>query len=120
MIRLSGIFKVGLTFGAGMILAATLTVIVEGQSPLDLTILPLDHSAIQYAQTPGDDPVARLDQKLASGKIKLDFRSPKLGYLPSILKNLGVDVDSQLLVFSKTSFQATKISPREPRALFFD
>jgi hypothetical protein len=63
--------------------------------------------------------VVRLDKQLASGKIKLEFRSDRLGYLPSLLKNLGVNPDSQVLVFSKTSFQAAKISPREPRALFF-
>jgi len=70
------------------------------------TILPIDHPTIQYAQAPLDDPIARLDKQLASGKIKLDFRSGRLGYLPSVLQNLGVNSDSQLLVFSKTSFQA--------------
>jgi len=82
-------------------------------------MLPLDHPAIRYGEAPLDDPVARLDQQLASGKVKLDYRPDRLGYLTSVLKNLGVQTDSQVLVFSKTSFQAAKISPREPRALFF-
>jgi hypothetical protein len=104
----------------GALACAAAALAVGGQNSPDLTILPIDHPAIQYAQTPLNDPVARLDRQLASGQIKLEFRSDRLGYLPSLLKNLGVNPDSQLLVFSKTSFQADKISPREPRALFFN
>jgi hypothetical protein len=88
------------------------------QSPTDLTILSIDHPAIRYTE-PANDPVARLDQRLAGGKAKLEFRSD-LGYLPSLLENLGVNPDSQMLVFSKTSIQAAKISPRNPRELFFN
>jgi hypothetical protein len=80
---------------------------------------PLDHPAIQYADRPVEDPVAKLNQRLAQGKAKLDFRTDGLGYLLSVLENLGVNPDSQMLVFSKTSFQAAKISPKNPRALFF-
>src|SRR4029079_7773660 len=32
---------------------------------------------------------------------------------------LDVPVESQVLVFSKTSFQARKISPQNPRAIYF-
>ncbi len=89
------------------------------QTPADLTILSIDHPAIQYSTAPSGDPVSRLDQRLASGKAKLEFRPGGLGYLPSLLENLGVNADSQMLVFSKTSVQAAKISPRNPRELFF-
>ena len=95
-------FRLGLS-GALAVAAAALA--VRGQKPPDLTMLPIDHPAIQYDQAPLDDPIARLDKQLASGKIKLDFRSGRLGYLPSVLQNLGVNSDSQLLVFSKTSFR---------------
>lgn len=94
--------------------------IVADQSSPDLTILPLDHAAIQYAQTPADDAVTRLQHRIASGTAKLEFQAGGLGYLPSLLKNLGVNPDTQSLVFSKTSFQAAKISPSNPRALFFN
>jgi hypothetical protein len=87
------------------------------QTP-DLTILSIDHPAIQYSNTT-EDPVSRLDQLLASGKAKLEFHSDGLGYLPGLLEELGVNPDSQMLVFSKTSIQAAKISPRNPRELFF-
>jgi hypothetical protein len=94
--------------------------ILAGESAQDLTILPLDHAAIRYAQSPADDAVTRLETRLASGKAKLDYQPGGLGYLPSLLQNLGVNPDSQSLVFSKTSFQAAKISPSNPRALFFN
>src|SRR6185503_6823571 len=38
----------------------------------------------------------------------------------SLLDRLDVSVDSQVLVFSKTSFQQALISPRAPRAVFFN
>jgi hypothetical protein len=37
-----------------------------------------------------------------------------------VLKALGVAPESQVLVFSKTSFQAPRISPRMPRAIYFN
>jgi hypothetical protein len=82
-------------------------------------LVPLDDEAIRYSQRPANDPVARLNQKIAAGAIKLEFDA-KLGYLPSVLKALAVPQDSQVLVFSKTSFQASRISPRMPRALYFN
>jgi hypothetical protein len=85
----------------------------------EIAILPNDHPAIQYAQQPPDDAVARLAKRLEKGEVKLDY-DPRWGYLPALLKQFGLNIDSQILVFSKTSFQATKISPRAPRALYFN
>jgi hypothetical protein len=82
--------------------------------------LPLDHPAIHYQQGPLEDPVARLVKRIATGETKLEYREGGLSYLPSLLENLGVNIDSQALVFSKTSFQATRISPRNPRAIYFN
>jgi hypothetical protein len=81
--------------------------------------LPLDHPAIRYNQGPFDDPVSHLARELISGKAALDYRDGPLGYLPSLLERLHINIDSQALVFSKTSFQATRISPRNPRAVYF-
>jgi hypothetical protein len=80
--------------------------------------LPADHPAIQYSHRAPNDPAAALNRKLESGEVKLEYNQEN-GYLPSLLKLLGVPVDSQALVFSKTSFQAPKISPRNPRAIYF-
>jgi hypothetical protein len=65
------------------------------------------------------DPVAGLSRQLERGEVSLEFRSGS-GYLRSVLDRLDVNVDSQVLVFSKTSFQQQLISPRAPRAIFFN
>jgi len=82
--------------------------------------IQLDHPAIQYDAQTTDDPIARLQRQLDKGETTLEYDPNRLGYLPSLLKHLGVDVDSQMLVFSKSSFQGPKISPRAPRALYFN
>jgi hypothetical protein len=81
--------------------------------------VPIDDPAIQYDDRPLDDPVTRLSKQMEAGKAKLEYAPNGLGYLPSLLKNLGINIDSQLLVFSKTSFQQPKIAPWSPRAVFF-
>jgi len=40
--------------------------------------------------------------------------------LAGLLQAFGIDPDSQMLVFSKTSFQAGRIGPRNPRAIYFN
>ena len=86
----------------------------------DTFFIPPDHPAIQYAQRPPGDPVALLDQRLRRDQVKFGAAPNGLGYLPSVLKELGVNADSQVLVFSKTSIQAEKIGPRTPRAIYFN
>jgi hypothetical protein len=86
----------------------------------DTFYIPLDDPAIQYGQRPVDDPVARLQRRLESGQAKLEVAANGLGYLPSVLKLLGVNPDSQALVFSKTSTQVENIGPRTPRAIYFN
>lgn len=83
------------------------------------SIVPLEHDAIEYSKRPVDDPVARLQKRLNSGEAKLEFVGDR-GYLESVLNALSVPVESQVLVFSKTSFQAPRIAPRLPRALYFN
>ena len=83
-------------------------------------LLPLDHDAIQYAKAPVDDAVSRLAQRIARGEVKLDWDEDGFGYLRSMLKALELSTDSQVLVFSKTSFQAPRIGARTPRALYFN
>ena len=80
--------------------------------------IPYDHPAIQYMEQAPNDPVGRLNKKLDSGEWKLKY-DPKRGYLPDLLKRLNINTDSQVLVFTKTSFQAPRISPATPRALYF-
>lgn len=82
-------------------------------------IIPLENDAILSVRGVVDDPVSRLQGRLERGEVKLKYEDD-YGYLPSVLKELGVSVRSQVLVFSKTSFQARRIAPRTPRALYFN
>lgn len=81
-------------------------------------VLPVEDEALGYSK-PADDPVARLQAKLERGDAKLSY-SPAQGYLLSVLKELNIPVESQVLVFSKTSFQQSLIAPWTPRALYFN
>lgn len=83
------------------------------------SIVSLDHDAIEYSKRPVDDPVARLQKRLNSGEARLTFEGDR-GYLESVLNALHIPVESQVLVFSKTSFQAPRIAPRLPRAIYFN
>ncbi len=85
----------------------------------DFPYIDFDHPAIQYANHPTNDVVSRLQKQLDSGKDSLQY-DPKYGYLPSLLKHLQLNSDSQIMVFSKTSFQGPKISPKAPRAIYFN
>ena len=67
----------------------------------------------------GGDAVVALDRKLASGEVQLRF-DPRWGYLPALLEELDIPRSSQLLVFSKTSAQFRWITPRNPRAIYFN
>jgi len=107
---------------AAFALAAVLVLVTwaVAQQLEDTFYIPLDDPAIQYGQRPVNDPVARLQQRLESGKAKLEVASNGWGYLPSVLKQLGINPDSQALVFSKTSTQVEHIGPRTPRAIYFN
>ena len=79
-----------------------------------------EHPAIAYAAREGDNAVRRLNGALASGQAHLEFEDGARGYLRSVLKALGIGIDSQLLVFSETSKQAKHINPAHPRAIYFN
>ena len=74
---------------------------------------------IDYMNAEVHDPVALLAAKLKAGEVSLDY-DKTFGYLKSVLKALDVPVSSQTLVFSKTSLQLQRISPRRPRSLYFN
>lgn len=74
---------------------------------------------INYMTTEVHDPVAQLAEQIASGQVDLEY-DEETGYLPALLKALDVPTSSQTLVFSKTSLQLSRISPRHPRAVYFN
>jgi hypothetical protein len=81
--------------------------------------IPFSDAPINYRSNDLNDPVSQLQQKLEQGTVSLIYE-PEHGYLRSVLQLLQVPIDSQTLVFSKTSFQYPKISPEHPRALYFN
>jgi hypothetical protein len=78
-----------------------------------------NHRNVAYMTATPNDPVARLNQRLRSGELTLEAE-PTRGYLRALLAALNVPIESQVLVFSKTSFQAPRITPQNPRALYFN
>jgi hypothetical protein len=81
--------------------------------------VPFSDAPINYLSDTLNDPVAKLQQRVSRGDVKLAYE-PVHGYLKSVLGALEIPVSSQTLVFSKTSFQFRKISPETPRALYFN
>lgn len=81
--------------------------------------IPYSDAPIYYRSQDLSDPVALLQKQIEAGKVSLTY-DPDHGYLKSVLALLNVPVDSQTLVFSKTSFQYPKISPDHPRALYYN
>lgn len=82
----------------------------------------LDHPAIgyfNYLKHPPRDAVADLKRRVEEGEIQLKFDGEK-GYLPAVLQALHVPIESQMAVFSKTSLQAARIEPSNPRTIFFN
>jgi hypothetical protein len=74
--------------------------------------------SIGYFTSPPADPVAQLKHRVESGDIQLTF-DPAQGYLRSVLEALKLPIDSQILIYSKTSVQSVRINPGNPRALYF-
>ena len=76
------------------------------------------HPAIAYGTRPRTDPVAELHAGMRTGAASLAFDA-RQGFLPAVLDALDVPVESQMLVFSKTSLQSEFIGPDNPRAIYF-
>src|SRR5690606_3022205 len=78
-----------------------------------------DHEAIQYSTAPASNAITALNERLRDGRVSLRF-DPISGYLRSILEALDVPVESQVLAYAQTSFQAKHIRRSNPRAIFFN
>lgn len=81
--------------------------------------LEFEREPINYSKTAPSDAVYQLSQEIAAGNAELKWDDDH-GYLKAILKNLDVPIDSQTLVFTKTSLQVHRISPQTPRAIYFN
>lgn len=74
---------------------------------------------ILYSKTAATDPVAQLIQAINKGEAALP-EGDEQETLRYLLKILEIPESSQILVYSKTSAQNYFISPRTPRAIYFN
>src|SRR5262245_14992795 len=79
----------------------------------------IEREPINYSQATPRNVVSRLQERIDAGTAKLEYDEDH-GYLKSLLRELGVPVESQVLVFSKTSLQRHRIGPKTPRAVYFN
>ncbi len=101
-----------LSFWISLLLTLLLPATAEAQ-------FDLDEPPFNYTETSDDNPVTQLVQQYKAGDVELE-NDRSTGYLRSILKSLDVHESTQALVFSKTSLQIRYISPRNPRAIYFN
>jgi len=82
-------------------------------------LMPFEDDTIHYAKASPTNPVSRLQERINRGESALRYTGDA-GYLESLLRELKISTNSQMMVFSKTSFQRERISPQTPRALYFN
>lgn len=99
----------------GLMVLAPWICVAGLQSPYDF-----DHGPVAYTTTRPTDPIAKLQERIDSGKLQLKFEENRGGYLTSLLDELKIPRTSQTLVFSKTSLQLFLIAPETPRAIYFN
>ena len=79
---------------------------------------PFEEPPINYSVTPTNDRATAISAKFQSRA--MEIRSmPAKKRLQWLLAELGVPVESQIFVFSKTSLQRELINPETPRVLYF-
>lgn len=100
-------------------MAVLVTIIVLRSTAVCDAQLDFEREPIEYHQAVSHDAVAKLQERIDSGEVELAY-DDEHGYLPAVLEHLGISPESQMLVFSKTSFQLRKINPRRPRAVYFN
>ena len=76
-----------------------------------------ERAPISYSTSTPHDAISVLKTKLASGAIRLEGDEKQV--VRDLLRALEIPEASQMLVFSKTSFQKDRIDPAHPRAIYF-
>jgi len=101
-----GLTAIALAFGADAV--------VKNQGYLPFADEPINYRSQKLA-----DPITKLQKRLDCGSAVLHYDA-RHGYLKAVLDELRIPVSSQVLVFSKTSFQFQQIGPATPRALYYN
>jgi hypothetical protein len=77
-----------------------------------------EQEPFNYSVAAPHDGVDLLQKQIASGELKLGFTDRQA--IEALLLRLQIPIDTQLLVFSRTSFQRERINPDRPRAIYFN
>jgi hypothetical protein len=102
-----------------VIACAAWSAAVVSSAQFDDAPFDLDHPAIAYSTRQTTSVVDALNARVQAGQVKLPY-DDTTGYLKPVLDALNVSVDSQIVVFSKTSLQSRIIQPRNPRVIYFN
>ena len=76
-----------------------------------------ERAPINYHETEADTPLTRLISDAKDGGPLASGTDREI--LEAVLNALDIPIESQILVYSKTSAQNSRISPRTPRAVYF-
>jgi hypothetical protein len=79
---------------------------------------PYEQEPINYSAATLQDGMSLLQKQIAGGELKSG--EGDRGVVEALLCRLKIPFESQLLVFSRTSFQRERISPAHPRAIYFN
>jgi hypothetical protein len=79
----------------------------------------LERDPILYSKSEPNNVVTALIERVKKGSSRLEYRADD-GFLRCLLSELNIPLSSQVLVFSKTSLQRGRISPKTPRAIYFN
>lgn len=77
-----------------------------------------ENAPIRYSETTPNDATQQLESLMAAGKVKID-RTDAWTVLRDVMKQFEIPLESQVMVFSKTSKQNDRISPQTPRVVYF-
>jgi hypothetical protein len=77
-----------------------------------------EQAPIRYSSTTPKDAAHALGEKLRQGQVDINRRDAWT-ILQSLLKELIIPLESQVMVFSKTSKQNDLIGPHKPRVIYF-
>lgn len=79
---------------------------------------PYEQDPVNYSKTKADTPVTRIAERIKNGE-KLLAGPTDTDVFVELLKLLNIPAESQTFVYSKTSAQNSRITPKRPRALYF-
>lgn len=103
---------------AGLRVAALVAASVGLSAVHSATAQEYERAPVRWSVSEPQDDVAALRLLLETGELTLARGGREL--LDQLLEQFDVPVSSQVLVFSRTSLQRSRISPRTPRAMYFN